>query len=124
VRVLGEWSDRSCPRCRQPLVSAVIDLIPVLHCTRCGGNLVTPPNFRRIVESRRAQSAKAPQLRPLAQEQLQCQVNCPNCYRTMDVYPYYGPGNAVIDSCGHCALIWLDHGELKVIITAPNRGRG
>jgi Zn-finger nucleic acid-binding protein len=41
----------------------------------------------------------------------------------MDVHPYYGPGNAVIDTCGRCALIWLDHGELKVIVTAPERGR-
>lgn len=30
----------------------------------------------------------------------------------MDVHPYYGPGNIVIDTCVECGLVWLDHGEL------------
>ncbi len=30
----------------------------------------------------------------------------------MDVHPYYGPGNIVIDTCADCGLMWLDHGEL------------
>jgi hypothetical protein len=42
----------------------------------------------------------------------------------MEVHPYYGPGNVVIDSCSACDLIWLDHGELKQISDAPGRDRG
>jgi Zn-finger nucleic acid-binding protein len=42
----------------------------------------------------------------------------------MDVHPYYGPGNVVIDSCSACDLIWLDHGELTQITDAPGRDRG
>jgi Zn-finger nucleic acid-binding protein len=42
----------------------------------------------------------------------------------MDVHPYYGPGNIVIDSCSACDLIWLDHGELQQITDAPGRDRG
>jgi Zn-finger nucleic acid-binding protein len=37
----------------------------------------------------------------------------------MSVHPYYGPGNAVVDTCGDCLLVWLDHSELSVIVTAP-----
>jgi Zn-finger nucleic acid-binding protein len=37
----------------------------------------------------------------------------------MDVHPYYGPGNVVIDTCGKCGLVWLDHGEMAVIENAP-----
>jgi len=42
----------------------------------------------------------------------------------MDVHPYYGPGNVVIDTCGQCYLVWLDHGELKQIADAPGPDRG
>jgi Zn-finger nucleic acid-binding protein len=41
----------------------------------------------------------------------------------MDVHPYYGPGNIVIDTCGTCQLLWLDHGELASVIDAPGRDR-
>jgi Zn-finger nucleic acid-binding protein len=123
VRVLGAWTDMSCPVCRDLLVSAAVDGIPVRHCTKCRGNLFKPLDFRRIVEGRRLKSEKLSQLRPLDQTQLARQILCPGCLQPMDVHPYYGPGNAVIDSCGTCALIWLDQGELKAIVTAPERRR-
>ena len=42
----------------------------------------------------------------------------------MDVHPYYGPGNIVIDTCSRCDVIWLDFGELKQVTDAPGRDRG
>ncbi len=123
VRVLGEWTDLSCPQCGQILVSAAIDGIAVRHCTKCRGNLIKPLDFRRVVETRRLKSEKLSQLRPLEKTQLVRQTLCPGCMQPMDVHPYLGPGNAVIDSCGTCALIWLDQGELKAIVTAPERRR-
>ena len=33
----------------------------------------------------------------------------------MEAHPYFGGGNAVVDTCEHCGLIWLDAGELAVI---------
>jgi Zn-finger nucleic acid-binding protein len=42
----------------------------------------------------------------------------------MDVHPYYGPGNVIIDSCTTCDLVWLDIGELKQIAEAPGGDRG
>ena len=50
--------------------------------------------------------------------------HCEQCRSGMDVHPYYGPGNVVIDSCSRCNLIWLDFGELKQITDAPGRDRG
>ena len=40
---------------------------------------------------------------------------CPGCGEQMEVHPYYGPGNVLIDSCGECALVWLDRGEIATI---------
>lgn len=42
----------------------------------------------------------------------------------MDVHPYYGPGNIVIDTCSRCNVIWLDCGELQQIADAPGKDRG
>jgi hypothetical protein len=33
----------------------------------------------------------------------------------MEAHPYFGGGNAVVDTCDRCNLIWLDAGELAVI---------
>ncbi len=120
VRVLGEESRLLCPVCHVELVSAAVEQAPVRTCPRCRGILAEPPDFRRIVDMRRRTSAKKEHvLRPLDRAELERSIRCPQCARAMDAHPYYGPGNAVVDSCGHCALVWLDHGELTVIVTAP-----
>jgi Zn-finger nucleic acid-binding protein len=38
----------------------------------------------------------------------------------MDAHFYGGPGNAVIDSCEECSLIWMDRGVLMRIAHAPD----
>jgi Zn-finger nucleic acid-binding protein len=38
----------------------------------------------------------------------------------MEVHPYYGPGNIVVDSCVDCGFIWLDHGELTRVEQASS----
>lgn len=120
VRVLGEESHLRCPVCRDELVSGAVEQTPVLVCQTCKGILAEPPDFRRIVDLRRRSSAKKEHvLHPLDASELDRVVLCPQCHQQMDTHPYYGPGNAVVDSCGRCALIWLDHGELTVIVTAP-----
>jgi len=51
-------------------------------------------------------------------------VVCPSCRSQMDVHPYYGPGNVVIDSCRRCDVIWLDFAGLTQITEAGGRDRG
>jgi Zn-finger nucleic acid-binding protein len=41
----------------------------------------------------------------------------------MDVHPYGGPGNIVIDNCPHCRLNWLDSGEFFRVVRAPGKDR-
>lgn len=120
VRVLGEASHLSCPVCREELVSGAVEQAPVLFCPKCRGILAAPPDFRKIVDLRRRASTKKEHvLHPLERSELERVILCPQCGQRMDTHPYYGPGNAVVDSCGRCALVWLDHGELTVIVTAP-----
>lgn len=117
---------RECPLCRAPLAKALLDdAYHVEHCERCRGILLKRAAFSEAVTRRRARqsSTPAPPI-PLDPRELKRVVSCPSCRTQMDVHPYYGPGNVVIDSCQQCDLIWLDFGELTQITEAPGRDRG
>ena len=58
---------------------------------------------------------------PMDAAQLQVRRGCPSCLKQMETYPYAGPGNAVIDSCLPCGLIYLDQGELTKLAVAPGK---
>lgn len=124
VRVLAEPVGMACPRCGDALVAGTVEGMRVGYCRRCRGILTNRPHFGAIVgvlRSRARTPAVAP--RPVDLTQLQRRVVCPQCGRTMDVHPYYGPGNIVIDTCGACQLLWLDHGELTSVVSAPGADR-
>jgi len=81
--------------------------------------------FSDVVKSRRAWPTGPPvPPTPIDPRDLLRHITCPSCRGAMDVHPYYGPGNVVIDTCGQCYLVWLDHGELKEIADAPGQDRG
>jgi Zn-finger nucleic acid-binding protein len=115
-----------CPLCGSPLAKALLDgAFAVEHCERCRGILLTRARFAEAIARRRARDSgdPAPPV-PLDRRELERVVVCASCRSQMDVHPYYGPGNVVIDSCQRCDLIWLDFGELEQITTAGGRDRG
>jgi Zn-finger nucleic acid-binding protein len=116
----------SCPRCSAKLATAQLDSAhPVHSCTACRGVLLPRTTFAHVVYTRRtwASNQPVPPL-PLDPHELERVINCPRCSGRMDVHPYYGPGNVVMDSCTTCDLVWLDVGELKQISDAPGADRG
>lgn len=124
VSVLSEPVGLACPCCHNTLVAASIEGTRVAYCTRCRGILVDRTVFAGVISylrSRATTPAVTP--RPVDLTQLERRLHCPQCNRSMDVNPYYGPGNIVIDACGACQLLWLDHGELAAVIDAPGRDR-
>ena len=126
VRTIEAAGAGACPRCRGSLSSALLDgRRGVHHCPQCRGLLLPRSAFVEAVERRRAEASgpPAPPV-PLDPRELAESVPCPSCAQTMDVHPYLGPGNVVIDSCVRCDLIWLDRRELNQITDAPGRDRG
>jgi Zn-finger nucleic acid-binding protein len=127
IRVLETSADAPpCPRCSTKLATAQLDDAHPLHCcTRCRGILLPRATFAHVVYTRRtwATNQPAPPL-PLNRRELERVISCPLCLKRMDVHPYYGPGNVIIDSCTACDLVWLDVGELKQIADAPGADRG
>jgi Zn-finger nucleic acid-binding protein len=116
VTVLGEPTGANCPVCGVPLKSAEIEGQTVCYCERCRGFLTQFDAFGHIVCRRRSRYAlqdnPAEGFDPV---ELQRVLSCPNCHEHMEAHPYFGGGNAVVDSCESCQLIWLDAGELVLI---------
>jgi Zn-finger nucleic acid-binding protein len=120
VRVL-EPAQESCPACHVGLVHAAIGGHRIRYCERCRGMLIGMDTFADIVQdlrSRRDTTADAPH--PPDWQDLNRKRSCPQCGNLMDTHLYGGPGNVVIDDCEHCALVWLDYGELQRIVRAPD----
>ncbi len=122
IAVIGDESRFFCPVCRDPLASAAVEGHPVCYCTACRGFLADNGTFGFIVQKRRAELKPAPvSFVPFLQEELARRIVCPCCNRTMDNHPYHAGGNAVIDTCSACRLVWLDAEELAVIVRYPAR---
>ena len=127
IRVLERpAAARACPQCGAPLAKALLDdSFPVEHCEQCRGLLIARSAFAEAIPRRRARESGPPASPiPLDARELKRVIACPACRAEMDVHPYYGPGNVVIDTCSGCDLIWLDGGELRQITEAGGRDRG
>lgn len=126
IRVIDEAAgDVQCSVCRSPLCLASIEGHRGLHCKKCGGVLMDQSSFGEMVKYLRAVAVGPPdQPRPLNPEDLKRKIGCPYCGKTMATHPYYGPGSIVVDTCSRCSIIWLDYGELDIVINAPGRDRG
>ena len=108
--------DWACPVCAVPLHAGSVEGQTVAYCTRCRGILTGNAAFSAIVRARRAQPRGAGHIAaPIDSAELERRVHCPRCAAPLEVHPYYGPGNVVVDSCAACRLLWLDHGELTII---------
>ena len=111
-----------CPACLDPLVTAAVADCRVLHCRNCRGILLGNATFGQIIDTLKEfadGSSGAPT--PIDLSEYERILNCPGCELRMDTHPYYGPGSVVIDTCGRCQVIWLDYGELDIVIDAHGR---
>jgi Zn-finger nucleic acid-binding protein len=127
VRSLGEAPERiKCPVCRIPLNLVTLDdHYRGYQCGNCKGILFNRGTFRQTIESRRAKATAPPEPPTrFREDELHRQADCPKCAQRMSTHLYLGPGSIVIDTCGTCNLIWLDHGELGKVVNAPGKDRG
>jgi Zn-finger nucleic acid-binding protein len=112
----GDQTHFSCPVCVKGLTLALIDGERVCYCDHCRGFLTKTEVFGVIVTKRRAHHGQHEQRPgPFDPAELKRSIKCPVCKNRMEAHPYFGGGNAVVDTCACCGVIWLDAGELAVI---------
>jgi len=118
---VGAETTQVCPSCQTLLSDANIQNQAVLHCTKCGGVLVSLNKFLPLVEFLRAlHRPTESSLAPRDDSDADRHLACPQCGKEMIGHPYGGPGNVNIDTCERCSLIWLDRKELERIVLAPD----
>jgi Zn-finger nucleic acid-binding protein len=119
VSVLSDGPGDACPICDLQLKQAAIARQSILYCNKCRGMMISMAVFSALVETLRARQQSTVVSPPADPNDLNRQINCPHCHKTMDTHFYAGPGNVIMDSCDACSLNWLDHGELTCIVRAP-----
>ena len=118
---LGDPSTLHCPSCKSTLQNAAAGGRPLQVCLSCHGVLVPMPSFVAVVAVVRFFEGQSLDVLPARrQEPGERLLVCPSCSQVMESHLYGGPGNIVIDSCEHCKINWLDHGELRRIALAPD----
>lgn len=116
VVLLDQEHRSECPHCQKRLTTAVLDGGEVGYCGQCRGMLLSSDHFAKVVASRReVRELEHKQLEPIDPKELRRSAGCPKCKLRMDTHPFGGGGNAVVDSCYRCKLVWLDAGELTVL---------
>jgi Zn-finger nucleic acid-binding protein len=116
VADVGAATELPCPVCQANLSVGAIEGHTVRYCTTCQGFLATNADFGEIVPKKRNQFADQPtSARAFDPKELQRRLKCPQCRKVMVTHPYGGGGNAVVDTCDRCRVIWLDAQELEVI---------
>lgn len=119
---LARDSGVDCPVCQNRMTAGLVDDSSVAWCAGCRGLLFGDDVFATTVRSRRALYREAGRIpKPLDSRAYERKLKCSQCRRPMQVHPYYGPGNVVIDSCLPCRLVWVDAGELTRIEQAAGR---
>lgn len=127
IQILKESEEGSivCSICYVPLALATLEGARFLYCQTCHGVLLPRQSFPQLIDSLTRKAVPTeyhPQ--PIDQRELERTIDCPHCTGAMEVHPYYGPGNVVIDSCHQCRMIWLDHGEIDIVAQAKaDKGR-
>ena len=115
-------ADVVCPRCNREMFFGELLKTKVVVCSICQGVVIQCGELGALVELlRRDYAGSDDPPRPLDPQELEVAVPCPACGSTMEVHPYGGPGNIVIDSCAECQIVWLDGAELSRIIRGSGR---
>jgi Zn-finger nucleic acid-binding protein len=111
----------NCPLCKGKLADAALESIPLLYCRECHGMFIAMDDLEPLVSSLRVNRDRpATYLAPRGERDLSRQLRCPRCSVEMDCHAYGGGGNVNVDSCEACESIWLDSGELRKIVAAPD----
>jgi Zn-finger nucleic acid-binding protein len=119
VALLNEESSFKCPICGETLVSAAVNQIQIFSCPNCRGNLIPQSMMHPILRRANPPTFITDELlTPLDPSELNRILECVSCHNPMEVYPYGGAGNILIQGCARCGLIWLDFGELSRILSS------
>lgn len=120
--ILDRSSGVKCPACQSELVIGELEGCQFAGCRECEGMLFQQSVFAKLVQHLRATTSATVLIPdPMDAGELKVDRTCPSCLRSLETHAYGGAGNAVIDTCIGCGLIWLDAGEMTKLVRAPGK---
>ena len=110
------------PGCREEMEFCELQSSQFAGCPSCNALLFQQPVFAKLTLHLRTKAA-LPKLvpAPMDSAQLTIERSCPTCGARLETHAFCGPGNAVIDTCFPCGVIFLDAGELSKLVSAPGK---
>lgn len=113
----------NCPACTSTLRTLEYEGVSVETCDGCGGEFVQGSELSHIVKVRETRFAepmrsalafKAPVF-GVADIDATTRFCCPACRIPMNPINYAGDSGVIVDRCGGCGGMWLEHAELEKI---------
>jgi Zn-finger nucleic acid-binding protein len=109
---------RLCPDCQQPLRQETFQNIQLDSCSNCAGFWFDSEELGRVMRSDplalialEEEHLPHVQARPGANTHRRC----PDCQALLERYQYLYDSPITLDSCGNCAGVWIEDGELQKI---------
>ena len=116
--LLSRGTGVACPSCQQELQIGTVADCQFAGCPQCQGMLLQQDVFARLLQHLRSASSASVIPKPIDLSELEVRRRCPGCEKRLETHAFGGAGNAVIDSCFRCQLIWLDRGEFSKLVHA------
>jgi Zn-finger nucleic acid-binding protein len=107
---------RKCPKCRDPLIAVEYGQVEIDCCPICGGIWLDGGELEALAGLPVPPSAQGEAALGLPDR------DCPVCVAKL-AKERYGHTDVVVDKCPHGDGIWLDQGELPMILAACEPGR-
>ena len=110
-----------CSVCKTALSDGLLESFSLEYCATCHGMLIAMDDLPLLIDALRVRHERpSGYFVPRDARDADRHLACPKCGSAMDGHPYGGGGNVNIDSCENCSLVWLDQGELRRIVMAPD----
>lgn len=112
-----------CPVCKEPMVVLEHDALEVDHCVECGGVWLDAGELELLFENAGACREFLAQAKPAAMSGEKPR-RCPVCRRKMMKALSPGEPPVTYDLCSHGDGLWLDKGELELILAQAGETEG
>ncbi len=108
----------NCPKCdQQSLVSRDVRGIQVDQCEQCGGVWCDPTELPKLLALGSAEAGQVARGRPDAGVSSRA-GKCPRDGRPMIRVASAKKREVILETCPECRGVWLDGGELKLLLRA------
>jgi len=119
--IVGKETSTPCPACDGKLAEATLYGVKVDTCAKCGGMWLDQGELKSLEE--RAHDYSWREVAWLDDEAaaaagvtaMLSSRSCPRCQDRKMFSTAFGDSGVIIDFCGHCKGVWLDHDEFQAI---------